>query len=675
MLHIRVGRSPFYAYRLSFVNSKFTFSSALSRASRLTLSQRALLTLVLSVVSYVTFSGLLKPASAHQNTPSFSISSISTAEDFQAALNAAQFGDTIILQAGVTLKGNFVLPGKQSSEIANGNWIVIRTSADDALPPGNVRISPGDRNALARIESPNDQPAIRTESGTHHYKLIGIEITIAPEVMLNYGIVRLGEGNETSASSLPHDLVFDRCYIHGNPVADISRAVALNSASTDIINSRISDIHGIGFDSQAIAGWNGPGPFNIVNNYLEAAGENVMFGGADPKIDQLVPSNIQFRSNHVFKPLSWKQGIFAPPAGVTASGSSSSGSLMPGVTYYYLIAAQGRAGYSTVATSMPSQEVSLTLDGGQFAIDLGWQQVDSATEYRVFRTSDSPDANSRSWVSYTANGQTFSDNGNPAGARTDLSPPSAATKWSVKNLFELKNARQVVAQGNVFENNWVDAQAGFAIQFTVRNQDGNAPWSVIEDLSFTDNVIRHSAAGINLLGRDDLHPSQQLQRADISDNFFLDIGGSQWGGNGRFLQITDTVGVRLDHNTIFQTGNLITAYGTPNQGFVFTNNIGPHNQYGIIGDGIGSGNTTLDHYFPSFTMKKNIIVGAQSGKYPDKNFYPSSVSDVGFSDMNDGNYALVSSSRFKNAGTKSRDIGVDFALIDEIAKKVIDGTP
>ena len=44
-------------------------------------------------------------------------------------------------------------------------------------------------------------------------------------------------------------------------------------------------------------GWNGPGPFLIENNYLEAAGENVMFGGSDPSIANLVPSNITIRRN------------------------------------------------------------------------------------------------------------------------------------------------------------------------------------------------------------------------------------------------------------------------------------------------------------------------------------------------------------------------------------------
>ena len=50
-----------------------------------------------------------------------------------------------------------------------------------------------------------------------------------------------------------------------------------------VIDSYLSEAHVVGFDSQAICGVNGPGPFKIVNNYLEGSGENVMFGGADPR--------------------------------------------------------------------------------------------------------------------------------------------------------------------------------------------------------------------------------------------------------------------------------------------------------------------------------------------------------------------------------------------------------
>jgi hypothetical protein len=48
--------------------------------------------------------------------------------------------------------------------------------------------------------------------------------------------------------------------------------------------------------------------FRTVNNYLEGAGENLMFGGADPSIPDLVPSDIEIRGNPFFKPLSWKIG-------------------------------------------------------------------------------------------------------------------------------------------------------------------------------------------------------------------------------------------------------------------------------------------------------------------------------------------------------------------------------
>ena len=79
----------------------------------------------------------------------------------------------------------------------------------------------------------------------------------------------------------------------------VKRGIALNSAATTITGSYISDIKAVGQDSQAIAGWNGPGPYTITNNYLEAAGENLMFGGADPAVPGLVPADITIKGNHV----------------------------------------------------------------------------------------------------------------------------------------------------------------------------------------------------------------------------------------------------------------------------------------------------------------------------------------------------------------------------------------
>src|SRR5207247_467085 len=125
-----------------------------------------------------------------------------------------------------------------------------------------------------------------------------------------FRIIELGTGGETSTATLPHDIIIDRCYIHGNPGEPEIRGVAFNGSRLAVIDSYLSEFKDCCQDTQAIMGWNGPGPFKIVNNYLEAAGENVMFGGADPSIVNLVPADIEIRHNYFFKPTSWR-GVWA----------------------------------------------------------------------------------------------------------------------------------------------------------------------------------------------------------------------------------------------------------------------------------------------------------------------------------------------------------------------------
>jgi len=223
--------------------------------------------------------------------------------DLQAAIKAAQPGDVLVLEPGAIFQGNFALPKK-----AGAGWIVLRSGApDDKLPPPGTRVTPGLAPLMPKLVSPNSGPAVYTEPGAHHYRFIGIEFGVAPGVKMIYSIVGFG-GEEKSDADTPHDLILDRCYVHGNTGLNSRRGVLLNGASSAIIESHVSEIHAAGSDSQAILGYNGPGPFKIVNNYLEASTENIMFGGADPKIRDLVPSDIEIRRNHLFKPLTWRPG-------------------------------------------------------------------------------------------------------------------------------------------------------------------------------------------------------------------------------------------------------------------------------------------------------------------------------------------------------------------------------
>src|SRR5262249_41210289 len=149
-------------------------------------------------------------------------------------------------------------------------------------------ITPSYSPVMPKILSPNTDPAIRAATGAHHFRFLGLEIGVKSGTNI-YEIVNFG-ADQSSLSQVPNNLIVDRCYIHGNPTENARRGVNVNSASTAIIDSYISEIHEVGADSQTICGWNGPGPFKIVNNYLEGAGENVMFGGADASIKNLVPS-------------------------------------------------------------------------------------------------------------------------------------------------------------------------------------------------------------------------------------------------------------------------------------------------------------------------------------------------------------------------------------------------
>ena len=120
--------------------------------------------------------------------------------------------------------------------------------------------------------------------------------------------MRLGSGTETALTQFVSDIVLDRVMISGGETGNSSRCVALNGNALAVVDSWLAECHAKGRDAQAICGWTGMGPFLIVNNHLEGSGQNIMFGGSDPKIANVTPSDITIRGNHLYKPLSWGGG-------------------------------------------------------------------------------------------------------------------------------------------------------------------------------------------------------------------------------------------------------------------------------------------------------------------------------------------------------------------------------
>jgi biofilm PGA synthesis N-glycosyltransferase PgaC len=465
--------------------------------------------------------------------------------DLQAAINGARGGDVITLEPGAVFQGPFKLPNR-----ADAGWVVIRAAlADDALPAAGQRLSPDRFRNLPRLVSRSGS-VLQAAKGAHHFRLLGLEISPAPGVAL-HSLIDLGSDAD-DLGSVPHNIIIERCYVHGDPRRGSRRGLALNSRHTAVVDSYFADFKEVGSDSQALAGWNGPGPYLIRNNFLEAAGENIMFGGADPEIEGLVPSDITIVNNTLSKPLRWKIG------------------------------------------------------------DARFEGVE----------------------------------------------------WAVKNLFELKNARRVLVDGNILEYNWPHAQNGFAILFTPRNQDGDAPWSVVEDVTFRGNIVRHVAAGINILGSDDIHSSRQTSRIAIVNNVFADVGGV-WG-NGRLFQILDgTRDVVIDHNTAFQTGGALSGGDRrPHAGFVLQNNIllaGPH---GISGSDMGYGAPAVARYFPDALIRRNVIVGGDAKGFPGDNLFPRRLADVGPAPSRPGAAFAKLTREYAGRATDGRDPGAQLSLVE-----------
>jgi len=537
------------------------------------------------------------------------VRTVRAGDNLQEAINAARPGDELRLAPGATFSGNFELPVTTGSIV-----ITIRTDlADASLPAANQRVTPATAAGFAKIVSPNSAAALRTAPGAHHWRVMFVEF---PSTKEGFGdIIQLGDGSsaQSDLSQVPHDLTFDRVYIHGDPAFGQKRGIALNARAVTIRNSYISDIKAVGADAQAIAGWNGPGQYSIENNYLEAAAEGVLFGGSDPPIQNLVTADILVRYNHITRPMSWRDPILAAPSSVTATGVEG-GSLPPGV-YAYSVAARRGAGQGTTAISAASTEATAVPTAG--AVRVAWAAVDGVTEYQVFGRN--PAGVTQSWI---VTGTSFTDTGAP-GKPGNRPGPDTATRWQVKNLFELKNARRVQVEYNLLENNWLAAQPGYAVVLTPRNQDGHCPWCVVEQVSFSHNVVRNTAAGFNISGFDTNGVTLQTNTLTIQDNLVYQTT-TALGGSGWMVLIGDGPrDVVFDRNTFdFDGTTLLYAYGgtkaEPRQipGFRFTNNVAPHQQYGINGADASTGTLTFQMYFPSAVVTGNWLSGGPSSKYP-----------------------------------------------------------
>jgi Putative Ig domain len=518
------------------------------------------------------------------------------------ALNQASCGDTLVLQAGQTYSG-FTLPAKNCDA---GHYITIVSSGVNsgvlsegtrATPcyagvsslPGRPNLNcTSTTNVMATIAGATGQNRIiDNTAGASYYRLIGLEVAdTGANGSLGgyYDLVKLNNADH---------IILDRCWIHGSPLGEDVKGVDFeNSQYIAVIDSTITDVHskttGYGADASAIGSVAGTGPVKIVNNFLEGSGQTLLWGGGSSSTNV---TDIEFRRNHSFKPLTWRVG----------------------------------------------------------------------------------------------------------------DPNYIGVTFVVKNHFENKSGVRELVEGNIFENSWAQAQKGTLVLLYAKNQYGKCPGCTVHDVTIRYNILRHASNGIvmSLTNATSCatgatppcsYAPGPMYNFSLHDNIMDDLNDHVWvsptdcctGGWAFELtmdqQTTNWIhDVTVVHNTAFPTRaafNVIMA-GPPETyaNFTFMNNMVQMGlQQLLLGGGTpgcngGSGSGVikiLNGCMGSTWQFAANMLAVASGSAPNQP-YPSGnylstwplVGLVNYNNGNGGDYHLLSTSPYKNAGTDGKDLGAD----------------
>jgi hypothetical protein len=543
----------------------------------------------------------------------------------QRAIDEASLGDAVLVPPAVYLCGSLELRKKTGT-----GWLTIKAATTDVnLPPEGVRISPAQKQFMPTIISPGfNVPPVLTESGAHHYRLIGLEITkLDPTAFIQEMVVidanqSLPEARVTDMAQFPHDIIIDRCYIHGLPSNDMKRGIRLYCMSCAVIDSYIAEAHVVGQEAQAILF--GGGPLKIYNNYLEAAGENLF-----------AQDCISLRS---------AQFLLSPTRTTALLSSVSDLNVGDGIAiwdgttrlYTHVMAISGnQVDYESLSTVPSSQSI---VYWGRIATD-----VDISHNY-LFKPL--------SW--------------NPS------DPSYAGYHPNVKNLFELKAARRVWFHDNILENNWSDGQDGTAILLTVRNQIGDCYFCAVEDVTLEGNIVSNAFKGILVLGTDYNAISGPTQNILLKNNLFLNMTCC--------LQEGTIESEMIDHNTILVGGYMMSVdKGASRRYNHITNNIvissfasGLHYNDGTPPD--------WHNVFPGWDFRSNVFTRINGfptflymRDFESDNFEVDSPEDIGFVDWQNQDLALSTTSWARTVATDGGAIGADVASLTSRRGEVISG--
>ena len=256
-----------------------------------------------------------------------------------------------------------------------------------------------------------------------------------------------------------------------------------------------------------------------------------------------------------------------------------------------------------------------------------------------------------------------------------IGPNGESIGSNIKNLWELKCGHNIIAEGNIFENNYADGQSGEAILIKSAAQDDSSnPYAEVSGVDFRNNKILNTRAGFSIVGVQSWvapHPPY-ANHIRFVNNFW-----QMRSGRGNMLLSPEYF--ELNHNTFISgaAGNEVSLYqflyveqtlpaGQSGDrkvpGLKIVNNLSPGTYYGGIFSSYGQGTAALNYGFSSWDVRSNAFSLSPVFAYPTGNFFPSDYEGI-FANYIAGDFSLPNTSAYRTAATDGRAVGADMAVI------------
>ena len=178
---------------------------------------------------------------------------------------------------------------------------------------------------------------------------------------------------------------------------------------------------------------------------------------------------------------------------------------------------------------------------------------------------------------------------------------------------------------------------------------------------FRNNIVRHVSSVFNILGRDNLKPSQLTNDIEIRNNVFEDVSKATYGGDGRMMLINGADNVRVPAQYVVQLGH------RPVRLWPCRDELRVREQHRQLRRATGSWVKTrrpeTARSPPRCRRRRARQCHAQQPRCRRSslrgNSYPANWAAIGFVDLAGGNYRLASTSAYITAGTGGSTPGAD----------------